>query len=69
MAPEFLGFWLENERKNEVIVLDFYSADRCHGIHGFLRREGSRNNPFDLEKLLESGPQNSGVLAGDRGED
>ena len=64
-GPQIRGLWPENEGENEATVLDFFSADRPHGIHGFLRREGARNHPLDLEKLLEIGPQNSGVLAGE----
>ena len=67
MAPEIRGGWPENEGENEATVLEFFSADRPNGIHGFWSREGPRNHPFDLVKILESGPQNSGVLAGERG--
>ena len=63
VALEIGGFWPENEGKNEATVLEFFSAYRPHGIHGFLRREGPRNHPFDLEKLLENGPRNLRGLA------
>ena len=65
LALKIRGFGPENEGENEATVLDFFSADRPHGIHGFLRQEGPRNHPLDLEKLLEIGSQNSGVLAGE----
>ena len=63
VALKIRGFWPENEGKNEATVLDFFSADRPHGIHGFLCREGPRNHPLDLEKLLEG--CNSGFMAGE----
>ena len=59
------GSWPENEGENEATVLDLFSADRPHGIHGFWSRKQWRNPPLDLEKFLESGPQNSGFLAGE----
>ena len=60
MGLKIRGLWPENEGENEATVLDFFSADRPHGIHGFWSRKESRNPPLDLEKFLESGPQNSG---------
>ena len=44
-------------------VLEFFSADRPHGINGYWSREEPENDAFDLEKILESGSRNSGVLA------
>ena len=35
VAPEIRGFWPEIEGENEATVLDFFSADRSHGIHAF----------------------------------
>ena len=64
-GPQFRGLWPENEGENEATVLDFFSADRPHGIHGFWSRKEPRNPPLDLEKFLASGPQNSGVMAGE----
>ena len=44
VALKIRGFWPENEGENEATVLDLFSADRPHGIHGFLRREGPENH-------------------------
>ena len=68
MAPEIRGFGPENEGKNEATVLEFFSADRPHWINGFWSREEPENDAFDLENILESGPGNSGFLAGEWGE-
>ena len=68
VAVEIREFWPENEGKNEATVLDYFSADRPHGIHAFCSRKATRNHPFDLENLSESGPQNSdmdGKIASD----
>ena len=54
VALNIRGFWPRNEGKNEVRVLEKFSADRPHGIHGFWSRKEPRNHPLDLEKFLES---------------
>ena len=34
VALKIRGVWPENEGKNEASVLEIFSADRSHGIHG-----------------------------------
>ena len=63
VALKIQGAWPENKGENEATVFEKFSADRPHGIHAFWSRKGPRNHSLDLEKFLESGPQNSGVLA------
>ena len=43
-----------------------FSIDRPHRMDGFLGRIGPKNDAFDLEKNLESGPKNLGFLAVER---
>ena len=62
VAPEIRGFWPENEGKNEATVLDFFLQI---GLTESMASGATRNHPFDLEKFLESGLRNSGVLAGE----
>ena len=46
VAPEIRGFWPENEGKTEARVLDFFSADRPHGIYGFWSRKNREIIPL-----------------------
>ena len=61
-APELRGFWLENEGENEATVLEFFSEDRPHGIHGFLSRDEPRNYPFGPEKNVGKWPVKFGCF-------
>ena len=49
--PSDLEKLLESGPQNEATVLDFFSADRPHGIHAFWSRKEPRNHPLGLGKI------------------
>ena len=56
LAHKIQASWQQEEPRNDVPNLDSFSVDRPHGKDGFLGIKGPKNDDFDLEKILETGP-------------
>ena len=63
LANKIRASWQQEEPQNDVPNLDSFSVDRPHRKDGFLGIKGPKNDAFDFEFFLETGPRNLGFLA------